>query len=164
MALPQKRSGNPPLRAFGAWLESKRNAAKKTREQISIKLGDLGVPLGGSTLAQYEHGRVWAPDPGVLWGLARIYNSSLDEVVALLRANRQRPDASADDWPALLRQAQDLGAPNPAHERIRELEDTVKLYETFLREARKLTEHLHAFASAGPEMPVPVSDRRTRRR
>lgn len=82
----KKRSRNPALRAFGRYLEKLRG--KRSREQISLRLQELHVPLGGSTLAQYEKGTVWAPDPGVLWGLASIYGVRLSDVILRLRANR----------------------------------------------------------------------------
>lgn len=80
------RSRMPQLQAFGAQLRAWRG--ERSREQISRKLAHLGVPLGGSTLAQYESGTVWAPDAGVLWGLAEIYGVELHAVISLLRANR----------------------------------------------------------------------------
>jgi transcriptional regulator with XRE-family HTH domain len=88
----KKRSRMPTLAAFGARLRALRG--RHSREAISIRLGELGVPLGGSTLAQYEKGLVWAPDAGVLWGLARIYGQDLAELIALLRANRNDPAMS----------------------------------------------------------------------
>jgi transcriptional regulator with XRE-family HTH domain len=87
----KKRSTNPQLKAFGRRLEELRN--KVSREAISLRLEKLGVPLGGSTLAQYEKGNVWAPDPGVLWGLAQIYHVQLQELILLLRENRRHPEA-----------------------------------------------------------------------
>ena len=76
--LPKKRSRNPVLMAFGA--ELLRLRGENSREWVSIQLERLGVPLGGSTLAQYEKGTVWAPDPGVLWGLSEIYGVRLSEI------------------------------------------------------------------------------------
>jgi hypothetical protein len=82
------RSKNPLLLEFGRRLEELRGT--RTREQVSVRLRELGVPLGGSTLAQYEGGSVWAPDPGVLWGLAQIYRVEHEDIVTLLRENRRR--------------------------------------------------------------------------
>lgn len=90
--MAKKRSRNPTLRAFGERLTELRGTA--SREQISIKLEKLGVPLGGSTLAQYEKGAVWAPDPGVLMGLAKIYNEELQDLLTLLVASRADPSAT----------------------------------------------------------------------
>lgn len=85
----KKRSSYPNLRAFGVYLQRLRG--RVSRERISKRLEKLGVPLGGSTLRQYELGAVWAPDPGVLWGLSQIYTVSLDTLIDLLRENRRNP-------------------------------------------------------------------------
>lgn len=90
LAVMKKRSTKPPLKVFGRLLREARREA--TREQISKRLEKLGVPLGGSTLAQYEQGSVWAPDPGVLWGLSKIYRVALDDLILVLRENRARPE------------------------------------------------------------------------
>jgi transcriptional regulator with XRE-family HTH domain len=52
-----------------------------------------GVEFNASTLTQYEHGTVERPDPVILAGLARLYGTSLDSLVALLTVNRQTPGA-----------------------------------------------------------------------
>lgn len=104
----KRRSHNPELTAFGDWLRTLRGA--NSREAISLRLKALGVPLGASTLVQYEKGTVWAPDPGVLWGLCTIYRQPIDLALALLRANRAQPDvASASD---LLRHAGEYKSPS----------------------------------------------------
>jgi transcriptional regulator with XRE-family HTH domain len=85
----KRRSKNPILRAFGERLTDLRG--ERSREQVSKRLRSLGVPLGGSTLAQYEKGTVWSPDPGVLWGLSEIYKVPMMELVNLLRVTRAHP-------------------------------------------------------------------------
>jgi transcriptional regulator with XRE-family HTH domain len=97
----KRRSRFPELSAFGAYLRKLRG--DRSREQISIRLRDLGVPLDESTLVQYEKGTVWSPDVGVLWGLSRIYQVSIATLVSLLRENRARPQVESKDWPELLR-------------------------------------------------------------
>ena len=87
--MAKKRSDQPLLEAFGNRLFQLRSG--RSREVISRRLKSLGVPLGGSTLGQYEKGGVWAPDAGVLWGLAKIYGVDLEELILLLRANRLSP-------------------------------------------------------------------------
>lgn len=84
--LVKKRSQQPTLKPFGEYLEGLRG--KVSRERISLKLAALGVPLGGSTLAQYEKGAVWAPDACVLWGLSTIYRVPIEDLVNRLRENR----------------------------------------------------------------------------
>jgi transcriptional regulator with XRE-family HTH domain len=101
----KKRSQKPALRAFGAWLQELRGEA--SRERISQKLAAKGVPLGGSTLAQYEKGAVWAPDAGVLWGLAQIYETDLDHDGGALAENRKRTDMHVDALRDLLRHKRD---------------------------------------------------------
>lgn len=101
----KRRSNKPPLRAFGRLLLELRG--KATREQVSIKLEKLFVPLGGSTLSQYERGFVWAPDAAVLWGLATTYGVKHEELVMLLRENRRHPQSAPEDWRDLLRQSID---------------------------------------------------------
>jgi len=153
----KKRSRNPALRAFGAWLEQKRG--KASREQISIKLAALGVPLGGSTIAQYEKGTVWAPDPCVLWGLSRIYGHPVDQVIELLKTNRadpaldmfsNRPAAASSVQPDPVPEA----APPPNDENRPVSSDaatiraaTGELHAT-LREARELANQLRRATSA----------------
>lgn len=82
------RSSKPRLRQFGDRLKALRGTA--TRQEISNRLEALHAPLGGSTLAQYENGAVWAPDVAVLWGLSQIYKVSMDDLVDLLRTERAR--------------------------------------------------------------------------
>jgi transcriptional regulator with XRE-family HTH domain len=84
----RRRSKMPQLKAFGDRLRALRG--KRTRAQIAIRLNDLGVPLGDSTLAQYENGNVWAPDAGVLWGLSEIYGEPLERLLELLRRERNQ--------------------------------------------------------------------------
>src|SRR5690242_14113939 len=95
-AVPQKRSQNPRLVAFGEWLREQRQKKRGlTLQRVSAKLAELGTPLGWSTLSQYENGTVTSPDAGVLWGLSRIYQTSLEQIVTLLTANRLRPEIIA---------------------------------------------------------------------
>lgn len=63
------------------------------------------MPLGGSTLAQYEKGTVWAPDPGVLWGLAQIYEQPVEVLILMLRANRANPSLQSFDGHEVQRHA-----------------------------------------------------------
>jgi hypothetical protein len=46
-----------------------------------------------------SHGtlRLWAPNPGVLWGLARIYTVVLGEVITFLRVSRANPNIEEDE-------------------------------------------------------------------
>lgn len=79
--------------AFGARLGELRG--EKSAEIVVRQMGQLGVTLTASTLYQYEAGTVNAPDPGVLWALAKIYQVDLDDLIALLVAERNgRPVAT----------------------------------------------------------------------
>lgn len=153
--LSKKRSRNPQLQAFGAALAEMRGGS--SREQISIKLANLGVPLGGSTLAQYEKGTVWAPDPGVLWGLATIYKEPLELLVAMLTTNRSDPTLQSFEGRDLIRhartgqQAPHLkgGADVPAEARVRELQGRIEDYERTLTDIRKVAGKLLTIAARG---------------
>ncbi len=164
----KKRSRKPELQAFGQWLERLRGR-KVSREQISIRLAALGVPLGGSTLAQYEKGTVWAPDPGVLAGLATIYGVSLDGLVAGLRANRADPKLTLSDLLGQGRTAESgthlTGvADAPAEARIRELEDRLAAYQTIIRRVRTPIAELIALVGDSDEGATPARKITGRRR
>lgn len=141
----KKRSKQPRLTAFGAWLAQHRGDT--SREAISIRLSALQTPLGGSTLAQYESGAVWAPDAAVLWGLSHIYGVTLLETVTLLRLNRKYPDAaSAAD---LLRHASEVqpaptlrGADATVAARLVELRAQVEKREARLRAVQDVADEL----------------------
>lgn len=96
MAIGQREILLPVL---GKHLKDLRKGLRASREQISIRLEALNAPLGGSTLAQYEKGTVWAPDPAVLWGLSVIYKVPLEDFVRLLLDDRNvaegRPTVNA---------------------------------------------------------------------
>jgi transcriptional regulator with XRE-family HTH domain len=139
--MQKKRSRNPTLRAFGSRLRELRGGL--SREQVSRKLAHLGVPLGNSTLSQYEKGTVWAPDPGVLWGLAETYRVHVEDLIAVLRRNRL--NVGVDDWRELFRDA-DAPSTAPSHKggpdaaaraRIRELEDSVREREAFIHQVQE---------------------------
>lgn len=134
--LSKKRSNYPELTAFGLILAGLRGR-KRSREQISKALETLKVPLGGSTLAQYEKGKVWAPDAGVLWGLAEIYNVPLDYLARLLARNRQDATLDVD----LLR-----------HEVPVQRTLTGEADETASDRARRLEARLHEYDGLVPEL------------
>jgi transcriptional regulator with XRE-family HTH domain len=164
--LAKKRSRNPELRAFGQRLTELRGA-KRSRQQICNRLSDLKVPLDASSLFQYEAGTVWAPDAGVLWGLSEIYEVPLAELVALLRANRARPDAGRSEWRDLIRhetKVQRTLPPNPGESdvpdqaRIRELEDRLEEYERVMHAViEQLVETTAAGAAGQGRAPAPGS-------
>ena len=85
--MQKKRSRNPELVAFGSWLLELRG--EMSRERVSQRLADKGVSLGGSTLAQYEKGTVWAPDVGVLLALSQIYEVSFELLARAVNENRK---------------------------------------------------------------------------
>jgi transcriptional regulator with XRE-family HTH domain len=87
LTVVKKRSRNPELSAFGGWLETLRGGM--SRERVSQRLSDKGVSLGGSTLAQYEKGTVWAPDVGVLQVLAHIYDVPFEQLARGVVENRK---------------------------------------------------------------------------
>lgn len=166
--MSHKRSRNPQLKAFGGWLAELRSEGV-SRERISIRLRGLGVPLGGSTLAQYEKGTVWAPDPCVMWGLAKIYGVGIEKLVAGLRLNRENPSIATRD---LLRRVNEVVSASPAQQgasdvlasaRIRELEDRLFANEVIVQNARRLAGELMATTGAkGGEALQRTTRRRNR--
>lgn len=105
LTVQKKRSRNPELRALGQWLEELRGDL--SRERISQLLAAKGVPFGGSTLAQYEKGTVWAPDVGVLLGLSRIYGVAFETLARAVTENRKHPEISKSELLDLLRHGWD---------------------------------------------------------
>jgi transcriptional regulator with XRE-family HTH domain len=150
----KKRSRQPALRAFGKRLAGWRGS-ERTREEISLPLTALGAPLGGSTLAQYEKGTVWAPDPCVLWALATIYRRPLEELIAMLLANRADPNIEAftDRDLAALRLPTESSSKTEARNRLRLLEDHLSTYSKALQQVREPVMQLRAIIDGmpGPE-------------
>ena len=148
--------------------------ARRSRQQISVKLKHLGVPLDESSLFQYEAGTVWAPDPGVLWGLAEIYRVPLMELILLLKANRARPGADPSKWSDLLRHSRDQaldahqGGPvdATASARILELERELADYKARFSDVQDVTRRLFAIAVDREEGPATTTaaPRRSRTR
>ncbi len=88
-------SGEKPvlIPAFGAWLQKLRGT--RSRATVARLARDrFGVDFDESTLANYEAGRVLAPDPGTLWALAHIYEASIDAIIARLLENRANRSAT----------------------------------------------------------------------
>lgn len=145
--LAKKRSRNPALKAFGGRLTALRDG--RSRGVIIKRLEALGVAFDESSLFQYEAGTVWAPDVGVLWGLSRVYGVGLNELVALLRANRTKTDAEQDDWRDLIRHSTEYkkGSTSTGESddttaaRVRELEiatERLRTYEDIFARLRPL--------------------------
>lgn len=100
------------VRAFGKRLKGLRG--RLSRQQVVNKLKNLKVTLDPSTLHQYEHGTVAAPDPVVLMGLAAIYRTDIRELVAVLAANRADRNISDADVGAILQQVRTSDHENAA--------------------------------------------------
>jgi hypothetical protein len=82
------------LRAFGRWLERKRLDRDMTAPQVARILTEKhGIKVDSSTLYNYEGGTVFAPDPGVLYGLSLVYELDLQTMMSLLLMNRGKPAA-----------------------------------------------------------------------
>lgn len=74
--------------AFGRYLEELRGRRK--RPQVSRMLWDwYQVKCEPSMLGHYEKGRVMSPDPVVLVGLAKLYDSDVERLIAVLKADRE---------------------------------------------------------------------------
>jgi hypothetical protein len=158
------RSRKPQLKAFGSWLIALRG--RRTRQQISDKLSNLGVPLGGATLAQYEAGTVWAPDPGVLWGLSEIYRRPLTLLIRALRENRA--DTEIEKWSDLPCHSLDQrSAPGGVvHETsVGVLEELTRQFEEYKVRVRPLLDasRLAGQLAAGLEADTPQGETPRRR-
>lgn len=77
---------------FGQRLETCRG--KRSRQAVANQLRKMSIRIDPSTLHQYEHGTVAAPDPRVLWGLSHIYGVTLDYLTAPLVPGSDSPRAS----------------------------------------------------------------------
>lgn len=61
----------------------------RSRGDVVRGLQRYGIAVDRSTLLQYEHGSVSAPDPAILWALGRYYGlDSIDELIAVLVMDR----------------------------------------------------------------------------
>jgi transcriptional regulator with XRE-family HTH domain len=137
------RSKMPTLTAFGALLAEFRDARQVSNgwAEIELSKGGAGTKIGSSTLSQYENGRVWAPDPVVLSELARLYRVSLTGLLAVLKANRQNPNLSADDALAVYKGAIDAESVAPGL-----LAEREHALQTVAREVNAIAEHLVGLA------------------
>jgi len=124
----------------------------------------MNATLGGSTLAQYEKGTVWAPDPGVLWGLARIYRVPLEDLVKLLAANRANPNAAPSEADLLLQSNAEQASPSLKLENMSvslTLEDSGKADDY---DERELLDKWRDSEQPGQELALIVLDYFARRR
>lgn len=81
---------SPKVAAWGRRLKELRG--KHSGGWVIRRLASLGISFTDSTLSQYERGTVLAPDPVVLWGLARIYGTDVSVLIESLAENRRNPD------------------------------------------------------------------------
>jgi len=81
------------LHAWGARLAQLRRNAALTGAEVVAKLASLGIRLDRRTIYAYEAGRIAAPDAGAVWGLAKIYGVSVEELSSALVQSRtgQKP-------------------------------------------------------------------------
>jgi hypothetical protein len=82
---PRVRTAHAPN--FGRQLTRLRGT--QSRAAVCRALRRYGITVDRSTLFQYEHGHVTAPDPAVLWALGRYYGlETLDELLTVLVMDR----------------------------------------------------------------------------
>src|SRR5712692_3865499 len=72
------------LRAWGSHLTRLRQNAALSGAEVSKRLARLGLHIDRRTIYAYEAGRIGAPDAGVLWGLAKVYGVSPEELAMTL--------------------------------------------------------------------------------
>ena len=93
------------LRQWGMRLARLRENAGLSGGKVVEKLLELGIKVDRRTIYAYEAGRIAAPDAGVVWGLAGIYNVDTADLIARLVACRTgrlvttaEKDAPLDEW------------------------------------------------------------------
>jgi hypothetical protein len=101
-----------PNRAWGALLANLRERAELTGAQVVRRLATLGVRLDRRTLYTLRGGRVVAPDAAVVWGLAQIYEASVNDLLVTLVASR-----NAESVPATIDRHQPKGSGGRTDER-----------------------------------------------
>jgi transcriptional regulator with XRE-family HTH domain len=91
-AAPGKRERPIVVPEFGRLLSTWRTVEpKRSRGVVCRQLFNrYGLHLDDTSLLQYERGTVAAPDPAMLWALARIYGANFLALVAALVAERTR--------------------------------------------------------------------------
>ena len=81
-----------PVPEFGAWLREQREASPHLSQEAVVrrvaKQNAALVRFTRGQLAKYEKGSVAAPDPAVLYYLARLYRISTDELLRRLAESR----------------------------------------------------------------------------
>ncbi len=144
----------PELAKFFQELREAKGWGQRQAADIAQRQG-LRV-LTRQVLLRLETGQTKNPKPEVLRAVAMLYDVPYEaittrvagDVFAMPSAGRGKRRGSNVELEA-------------ARARIRELEDEVRLYEAFLRQARALSEELHNFTTAGIRA---VSGPPTRRR
>jgi transcriptional regulator with XRE-family HTH domain len=71
-------------KTWGARLSELRQATGLSAAAVVKQLAEFGIVLDRASIYAYENGRVAAPDAAVVWGLARIYNVKLEDLVEAL--------------------------------------------------------------------------------
>ena len=91
----------PSTKSWGATLAARRRDIGLSAAAVARRLGQLGIQVDRGTIYAYEAGRIAAPDAGVVWGLASVYNVSADELIQSLVEARTgivgRSQAPVDD-------------------------------------------------------------------
>jgi hypothetical protein len=103
----EKGKKRPKVPRFGQYIKAQRELTRRHQsvEAIARDLNAQGIDADAGTLRGYEYGWVDKPDPIVLLGLARLYKTDIHKLIAVLAANRQRPDLSDLELAQVLRDA-----------------------------------------------------------
>jgi transcriptional regulator with XRE-family HTH domain len=98
--------------AFGAQLTALRERVEgRSQEWVVRALASrFGLSFSRSTLSQYEKGTVLAPDAGILWGLAQIYDVPVMGLIQYLVAERSGGKVTVPEVTAGVHTAQPLSA------------------------------------------------------
>jgi transcriptional regulator with XRE-family HTH domain len=86
----RKRERPVVVPRFGAGLRALRERVEGRSQEWVVRalMTRFGLRFSRATLSQYEKGTVLAPDAGVLWGLAQIYDVPPGGLLAYLVAER----------------------------------------------------------------------------
>jgi transcriptional regulator with XRE-family HTH domain len=73
---------------WGLALAELRRACRLTASEVVKRLTAFGIEIDPASIYTYEAGKVYAPDAGVVWGLAQVYGVSVTDLIADLVADR----------------------------------------------------------------------------
>lgn len=123
---------------WGTALAELRRASRLTAREVVQRLKGFGIELDPASIYTYEAGKVYAPDAGVIWGLAQVYGVSVTDLIADLVAERSGEPLLQGRRPSAQRQ--------PRLHSLSEAEtNLVRLWRQLPAHKRKATEEFVKF-------------------